>query len=174
MADRNPRRASTPLQCQLAGTMTARPTALDAFRHARRTFLAGDRVDMQALTGLRPSPTRRAGCGLMWVKGLRPATKRCHDVPVHGPLAAVRWPLRAESSGRSIPMTLPGSAAAVLAGHVLFEIEAIDRMYLLSEPVPAAAAARRGDRLVLRRAPGQPVRLLGADGPDDRGVHRGH
>jgi hypothetical protein len=27
-------------------------------------------------------------------------------------------------------MTLPGSAAEVLAGHVLFEIEAIDRMYL--------------------------------------------
>jgi AcrR family transcriptional regulator len=49
MADRSPSRASTPLQCQLAGTMTARPTALDAFRHARRTFLAGDRVDMQAL-----------------------------------------------------------------------------------------------------------------------------
>jgi AcrR family transcriptional regulator len=49
MADRSLSRASTPLQCQLAGTMTARPTALDAFRHARRTFLAGDRVDMQAL-----------------------------------------------------------------------------------------------------------------------------
>ena len=28
---------------------TTRPTALDAFRQARRTFLAGDRVDMQAL-----------------------------------------------------------------------------------------------------------------------------
>jgi AcrR family transcriptional regulator len=49
MADRSLSRASTPLQCQLAGTMTARPTALDAFRHARRTFLAGDRVGMQAL-----------------------------------------------------------------------------------------------------------------------------
>jgi AcrR family transcriptional regulator len=40
---------STPLQRQLAGTAAARPTALDAFRQARRTFLAGDRVDMQAL-----------------------------------------------------------------------------------------------------------------------------
>jgi AcrR family transcriptional regulator len=49
MADRSPHRASTPLQRQLTGTATARPTALDAFRHARRTFLAGDRVDMQAL-----------------------------------------------------------------------------------------------------------------------------
>ncbi len=43
------RHAGTPLQRQLAGTATARPTALDAFRLARRTFLAGDRVDMQAL-----------------------------------------------------------------------------------------------------------------------------
>jgi len=39
----------TPLQRQLTGTAVARPTALDAFRQARRTFLAGDRVDMQAL-----------------------------------------------------------------------------------------------------------------------------
>ena len=43
------RHTGTPLQRQLAGTATARPTALDAFRLARRTFLAGDRVDMQAL-----------------------------------------------------------------------------------------------------------------------------
>lgn len=43
------RHVSTPLQRQLAGTATARPTALDAFRLARRTFLAGARVDMQAL-----------------------------------------------------------------------------------------------------------------------------
>ena len=49
MADRSARRASTPLQRQLAGATTSRPTALDAFRSARRTFLAGDRVDMQAL-----------------------------------------------------------------------------------------------------------------------------
>jgi AcrR family transcriptional regulator len=41
--------ASTPLQRQLAGTAAARPTALDAFRQARRTFQDGDRVDMQAL-----------------------------------------------------------------------------------------------------------------------------
>ena len=39
----------TPLQRQLAGTATARPAAIDAFRLARRTFLAGARVDMQAL-----------------------------------------------------------------------------------------------------------------------------
>ncbi len=43
------RHVNTPLQRQLAGTATARPTALDAFRLARRSFLAGDRVDMQAL-----------------------------------------------------------------------------------------------------------------------------
>ncbi len=41
--------AGTPLRRQLVGTAAARPTALDAFRQARRTFLAGDRVDMQAL-----------------------------------------------------------------------------------------------------------------------------
>ncbi|WP_433685345.1 QsdR family transcriptional regulator [Nocardia sp. CA-119907] len=39
----------TPLRRHLAGTATSRPTALDAFHQARRTFLAGDRVDMQAL-----------------------------------------------------------------------------------------------------------------------------
>ena len=49
MAGRGPRHAGTPLQRQLAGATATRPTALDAFRHARRTFLAGDRVDMQAL-----------------------------------------------------------------------------------------------------------------------------
>ncbi len=57
MAARGPRhpgtlqqhQVGTPLQRQLAGTTTVRPTALDAFRQARRTFLAGDRVDMQAL-----------------------------------------------------------------------------------------------------------------------------
>ena len=43
------RHAGTPLQRQLAGSATARPTALDAFRLARRTFLVGARVDMQAL-----------------------------------------------------------------------------------------------------------------------------
>lgn len=48
MTARRPRHPGTPLQRQLAGA-TTRPTALDAFRLARRTFLAGDRVDMQAL-----------------------------------------------------------------------------------------------------------------------------
>jgi AcrR family transcriptional regulator len=49
MADRSARRADTPLRRQLSGSESARPSALDAFRQARRTFLAGDRVDMQAL-----------------------------------------------------------------------------------------------------------------------------
>lgn len=49
MAPRAPRPAATPLQRQLDGTLTVRPTALDAFGEARRIFLAGDRVDMQAL-----------------------------------------------------------------------------------------------------------------------------
>ena len=38
-----------PPQRQPAGTEIVRPTALDAFRLARRTFLAGERVDMQTL-----------------------------------------------------------------------------------------------------------------------------
>jgi hypothetical protein len=49
MAFRAPRPVGTPLQRQLDGTETPRPTALDAFRQARRTFLASERVDMQAL-----------------------------------------------------------------------------------------------------------------------------
>jgi AcrR family transcriptional regulator len=40
---------ATPLQRQLAGDTTERPTALDAFALARRTFQAGLRLDMQAL-----------------------------------------------------------------------------------------------------------------------------
>ena len=49
MATRGPLRVDTPLRRQLSGSESARPSALDAFRQARRTFLAGDRVDMQAL-----------------------------------------------------------------------------------------------------------------------------
>jgi AcrR family transcriptional regulator len=49
MANRRLRRVDTPLRRQLSGGQAARPSALDAFRLARRTFLAGDRVDMQAL-----------------------------------------------------------------------------------------------------------------------------
>jgi AcrR family transcriptional regulator len=46
---RSTRPADTPLRRQLTGTATERPTALDAFRQARQTFLAGERVDMRAL-----------------------------------------------------------------------------------------------------------------------------
>ena len=49
MTGSDPRLADTPLRRQLARATPARPTALDAFRHARRTFLSGGRVDMQAL-----------------------------------------------------------------------------------------------------------------------------
>jgi AcrR family transcriptional regulator len=49
MAARTPRQVDTPLKRQLDGKETPRSTALDAFRLARRTFQAGDRVDMQAL-----------------------------------------------------------------------------------------------------------------------------
>lgn len=49
MAARTTSQAYTPLKHQLDPKATPRPTALDAFRLARRTFKAGDRVDMQAL-----------------------------------------------------------------------------------------------------------------------------
>jgi hypothetical protein len=39
-------------------------------------------------------------------------------------------------------MTLPRSAADVLKGHVLFELECIDRIYLLTELRHVAAAQR--------------------------------
>ena len=68
-------------------------------------------------------------------------------------------------------MTLPGSAADVLAGHVLFEIEAIDRMYL-NLYQPGCSMAPGSPRSSWRT--GATVCLLGADGPHDRGVYRGH
>ena len=43
------RRPDTPLRRQLNGEPDTRSTALDAFRTARRTFLAGERVDMRGL-----------------------------------------------------------------------------------------------------------------------------
>ena len=43
------RPVSTPLRGLLEGSAPRRPTALQAFRLARRTFLAGRRVDMAAL-----------------------------------------------------------------------------------------------------------------------------
>jgi AcrR family transcriptional regulator len=49
MTTRGPLRVDTPLRRQLSGSASARPSALDAFRQARRTFLAGDRLDMKAL-----------------------------------------------------------------------------------------------------------------------------
>jgi hypothetical protein len=107
MAARAPRPAGTPLQRQLAGTATSRPTALDAFRQARRTFLAGDRVDMHALAGAltvdRATLYRWVGSReqllteILWslidptVTGLRQA--HCHPgppaVPGQSPAAAV-------------------------------------------------------------------------------------
>ena len=59
-------------------------------------------------------------------------------------------------------MTLPRSAADVLADHLLFEIEAIDPMYSnLYQPRLQYGAGIAAFSL----APGPPVRLLGADGP---------
>lgn len=43
------RDARTTLQQQLAGSAARRPTALDAFKRARREFVDGNRLDMQSL-----------------------------------------------------------------------------------------------------------------------------
>lgn len=43
--------APTPLRRQMAGTASARPSPLDALHEAKRTFLAGRRVDMRCLAG---------------------------------------------------------------------------------------------------------------------------
>jgi AcrR family transcriptional regulator len=44
-----PARADTPLRRQLLGADATRAGALDAFRHARRAFLDGERIDMRQL-----------------------------------------------------------------------------------------------------------------------------
>ena len=61
-------------------------------------------------------------------------------------------------------MTLPRSVAEVLAEHVTFEVECIDRMYL--NVYRPGVAARPGGGRVLHAAPRGPVRVVGADGPD--------
>ncbi len=50
---KRPKRSPTKLERELAarGQSPARPTALDAFRLARRKFLAAERIDMGALAG---------------------------------------------------------------------------------------------------------------------------
>lgn len=42
--------SNTPLTRELHGAMARRPTPLDAFRLARRRFVAGGRIEMQALS----------------------------------------------------------------------------------------------------------------------------
>ena len=63
-------------------------------------------------------------------------------------------------------MTLPRTVADVLAEHVAFEVECIDRMYL-NVYVPAAAVRRRADRLRAAAA-GAADRLDRAAGEDHR------
>jgi hypothetical protein len=85
---------------------------------------------MRQLTGLHPSPTRHAVAGLGGrapVDGMETVT----GVPVRcmKPLVAV-W-LACEAPVRPEPsMTVARSVADVLADHVVFEVECIDRMSL--------------------------------------------
>ena len=68
-------------------------------------------------------------------------------------------------------MTLPLSAADVLAEHVVFELDCIDRMY-------CNAYVRKltypGGRVVLYPPPGGDVRLDGSGGSDQQAVCRLH
>jgi len=79
--------------------------------------------------GASPQPDERCRGWLRLVKELRPAAKRCMMCPFMDRVQRL-----VALGGRVVRpepvMTLPRSAADVLADHVLFEIEAIDRMYL--------------------------------------------
>src|SRR5580704_18608609 len=88
---------------------------------------------------------------------------------VHSPLAAVGWPLPAEPrAGAHHDATAYCRAGPVRsreAGDPLHRPDAADLP-------PAAAAVRAGHPRVLLPPPREPVRVLGADAPDDRAVRR--
>lgn len=107
----SPSPADTPLQRQLAGITAARPTALDAFRRARRTFLAGDRVDMQALA--RDLGVDRATL-YRWV-GSR--EKLLTEI-LWSLISQTIETLRAEAGYASAPGASQSPAAAIITGAV--------------------------------------------------------
>src|SRR6266704_1242725 len=100
---------------------------------------------------------------------LRLGFKAVHNVTVHSPLAAVGWPLPAEPpAGAHYDATSYRRAGPVRsrdAGDPPHRPEAADLP-------PAPAAVRQGDPRVLLLSPREPVRVLGADAPDDRDVRR--
>src|SRR5688572_11640198 len=121
-------------------------------------------------TGASPQPDKTCMGGLSSTdSGLRPAAKtvsECHRsfTACSGQVAvAGRAPAGADDDAtayRRRGAVRPRGVRAALdrpdAGH----------------PLPAPAAVRCGDPGVLLLAPGEPVRLLGADAPDDRAFPR--
>src|ERR1035437_6926980 len=123
--------------------------------------------------GALPQPDEACACGLASARrGLRPAgglglgLKAVHNVTVNSPLAAVGGRCRPSPAGAHDDATAycrPGPVRSREAGDPLHRPDAADLP-------PAAAAVRAGHPRVLLPSPGEPVRVLGADAPDDRAV----
>src|ERR1019366_7020012 len=110
---------------------------------------------------------RAAVCAQRAGEKTRLGLKTVHNVTVHSPLAAVGWPLPAEppagAHDDATPFCRAGPARSRDAVGPLHRPDAAD--------FPAAASAvRQGHPRVLLPSPREPVRVLGADAPDDRGV----
>ena len=148
MAERIASTAGTPLQRQLAGTATARPTALDAFNHARRTFLAGERVDMKALA--QALAVDRATL-YRWVGSREQLLTEIMWSLLAGCIAK----LRDNQDHASAPVTAGQSpAAAIITGTV---------RSVIANPGMQAFLDREGDlalRLLTTKASGFEARLI--------------
>src|SRR6266568_8988123 len=102
---------------------------------------------------------------------LRLGLKTVHNVTVHSPLAAVGWPLPAEP-----PAGAYDDATSYCRAGPVRSRDAGDPLHR-PDPAdlpPAQAAVRQGHPRVLLPSPREPVRVLGADAPDDRDVRRRH
>jgi hypothetical protein len=145
-----------PPQRQPAGTAVARPTALDAFRLARRTFLAGDRVDMQTLARTlhvdRVTVYRWVGSReqllteILWSL-IEPTIANLREVHCRPETAAGTSPEPAAGTG-------PSPAAAVVTGTV---------RAVIANPGMQRFIDREGDlalRLLTTKASGFEARLV--------------
>jgi Tetracyclin repressor-like, C-terminal domain len=145
-----------PPQRQQAGTAVARPTALDAFRLARRTFLAGDRVDMQTLARTlhvdRVTVYRWVGSReqllteILWSL-IEPTIANLREVHCRPETAARTSPGPAAGTG-------PSPAAAVVTGTV---------RAVIANPGMQRFIDREGDlalRLLTTKASGFEARLV--------------
>jgi len=145
-----------PPQRQPAGTAIVRPTAPDAFRLARRTFLAGDRVDMQTLARTlhvdRVTVYRWVGSReqllteILWSL-IEPTIANLREVHCRPGSAAGTSPESAAGTG-------PSPAAAVVTGTV---------RAVIANPGMQSFIDREGDlalRLLTTKASGFEARLV--------------